>query len=476
MSLRSVLFAGLVVLGAAAAAAAPIRLHPDNPHYFEWRGRPTVLITSAEHYGAVLNADFDYIKYLDTLARDGLNLTRVFSGMYCENPTAFNITRNTLAPAPGRLLAPWARSDVPGGNDGGSKFDLTRWDEAYFRRLRDFVAHADRRGIVVEFTFFCPFYRDDMWRLSPLHADNNVNGLGAVPREAVYTAVRSGGLQAVHEAMVTRIVQALADADNVLWEICNEPYVPKARMVPPEFEHRIADVIVAAERGRPQPRLITQNIANGRKRVENPHPAVSVFNFHYAHPPDTVALNYDLNRVIGDNETGFKGTGDAHYRMEAWEFLLAGGALFNHLDYSFAVGHEDGTYAYPDKTPGGGNAGFRRQMKVLADFMRRLDFIHLRPDPTVVTGGLPPKGRVQALVEPGRQYAVYAKGSPLTTLALDLPPGAYHAEWIEVVTGSVGGPVELTHPGGTAVFTVPHGLTEVALHVRLAPALSPRGR
>lgn len=474
MFLRALLLAGLAALG-GAAAAAPIRLHPDNPHYFEWRGRPTVLITSAEHYGAVLNRDFDYIKYLDTLARDGLNLTRVFSGMYCENPTAFNITRNTLAPAPGRLVAPWARSDVPGASDGGNKFDLTRWDEAYFRRLRDFVAHADRRGIVVEFTFFCPFYRDEMWQLSPLHAANNVNGLGAVPREAVYTADRSGGLQAVHEAMVTRIVQALADADNVLWEICNEPYVPKARMVPLEFEHRIADVIVAAERGRPQPRLITQNIANGRKRVENPHPAVSVFNFHYAHPPDTVALNYDLNRVIGDNETGFKGTGDAHYRMEAWEFLLAGGALFNHLDYSFAVGHEDGTYAYPETTPGGGNAGFRRQMKVLADFMRRLDFVRMRPEPAVVTAGIPPKGRVQALVEPGRQYAVYAKGSPLTTLTLSLPPGDYHAEWIEVVTGTVGGPVELTHPGGPAVFTVPYGLAEVALHVRLAPA-RPSGR
>src|SRR6185436_14171682 len=116
-------------------------------------------------------------------------------------------------------------------------------------------------------------------------------------------------------------------------------------------------------------RMITQNIANGKKLIEQPHAAVSVFNFHYAHPPDAVAMNFALNKVIGDNETGFKGTGDAHYRMEAWEFLLAGGALYNNLDYSFTVGHEDGTFVYPEKQPGGGNAGFRRQMKVLADFM-----------------------------------------------------------------------------------------------------------
>ena len=291
-----------------------------------------MLITSAEHYGALLNLDFDYIKYLDTLARDGLNLTRVFSGAYCENPAAFNITNNTLAPAAGRFITPWARSATPGYANGGNKFDLTRWDDAYFRRLKDLVAHASRRGIVVEFTFFCPFYKDDMWLRSPMHADNNVNGLGGVAREVVYTLDQHGGLLAVQEAMVRKIVSELRDADNILWEICNEPYTGKVRMVTSEWEHRIADVIIDAERSRASggttsPRLISQNIANGRKRIENPHPGVSVFNFHYASPPDAVAMNYGLNKVIGDNETGFKGTGDAHYRMEAWEFILAGGAL-----------------------------------------------------------------------------------------------------------------------------------------------------
>ena len=53
----SVLSAGLV-----QGAGQPIQLHPENPHYFLWRGQPTVLITSGEHYGAVLNADFDYAK------------------------------------------------------------------------------------------------------------------------------------------------------------------------------------------------------------------------------------------------------------------------------------------------------------------------------------------------------------------------------------------------------------------------------
>src|SRR6266498_2832934 len=89
-----------------SSAKIPLSLHPDNPHYFLFRGKPTVLVTSGEHYGAVLNLDFDYRKYLDTLAKDGLNNTRTWSGAYCEAPGDFNIASNTLAPLPDRVHRP----------------------------------------------------------------------------------------------------------------------------------------------------------------------------------------------------------------------------------------------------------------------------------------------------------------------------------------------------------------------------------
>ena len=150
-----------------------IALHPENAHYFMWRGRPAVLITSGEHYGAVLNLDFDYRRYLDTLAADGLNYTRVFSGAYVEPQGAFKIERNTLAPRPGRFLAPWPRSSQPGYPNGGNKFDLARWDDGYFTRLKDFVAYAAEKNIVVELSLFCPMYEEVQWSLSPMNAANN---------------------------------------------------------------------------------------------------------------------------------------------------------------------------------------------------------------------------------------------------------------------------------------------------------------
>jgi hypothetical protein len=159
----------------SSVCAEPLKLHPDNSHYLWFRGKPTVLITSGEHYGAVLNAEFDYGPYLDTLASHTFNLTRTFAGTYREVPGSFKIVNNTLAPNPGKYVCPWARSDTPGAADGGNKYDLNRWDPAYFARLRDFFAAAGKHGIVVELVLFCTFYDDALWTINPMHAANNVN-------------------------------------------------------------------------------------------------------------------------------------------------------------------------------------------------------------------------------------------------------------------------------------------------------------
>ncbi|HEX8531604.1 MAG TPA: hypothetical protein VF646_16345, partial [Cytophagales bacterium] len=126
----------LLLLAAGPLPAQPLAVHPQNPHYFLYGGKPTVLVGSTEHYGAVLNVDFDYRTYLRTLGQDGLNTTRLFTGAYFEVPGAFGIANNTLAPKPDRLTLPWARSTTPGYALGGNKFDLSKWNGAYFDRLK----------------------------------------------------------------------------------------------------------------------------------------------------------------------------------------------------------------------------------------------------------------------------------------------------------------------------------------------------
>ena len=297
----------------APGALPTLRLHPENPRYFLFRGKPTVVITSGEHYGAVLNLDFDYERYLTTLADDRLNGTRIFSGTYVETGGNFGIAANTLDPASGRFISPWARSTTSGYADGGAKFDLTRFDDAYVARLRAVLKEASERGIIVELVLFCPLYEDSMWAVSPMNPANNVNGFPAIRREDVLTLDKSGPLLAVQEAVARHLVEAVAGFDNVYLEICNEPYATK---VPDDWQRHMTTVVANAVKRLPQPVLLSHNIANQGLRVVDPHPAVSILNFHYATPPDTIAWNVNHKRLIGDNETGFRGTADLAYRTE----------------------------------------------------------------------------------------------------------------------------------------------------------------
>ena len=173
-----------------------------------------------------------------------------------------------------------------------------------------------------------------------------------------------------------------------------------------DWQHRIADVIaddgeglLPASTSSPEHR---QRQQEGREAA----PGRVDLQFPLRQPPDAVAENYGLNKVIGDNETGF-GHADDPYRMEAWEFLLAGGGLYNNLDYSFTVGHEDGTFAYPDPARRR-QPEFREQMKVLKDFLYGFDFVRLKPDPSVVKTKLPKDCRCQSWLKAATVCLVFS--------------------------------------------------------------------
>ncbi|MBN2328282.1 MAG: cellulase family glycosylhydrolase [Candidatus Omnitrophica bacterium] len=441
----------------------PIRLHPRNPHYFMFREKPTILITSAEHYGAVLNLDFDYIPYLEALQKDGMNLTRTFSGAYCEKPGEFNIEKNTLAPFPNRFICPWARSEQPGYRFGGNKFDLSSWDDAYFRRLKDFVDEAGKRDVVVELVFFCPFYNPTLWTFSPMNSINNINGYSSVSSTEAY-ALQDVRLTAAQDAMVRKIVEELNPFDNLYYEICNEPYFGGVTF---EWQKHISETIVKAESALPNKHLISQNIANGSAVIDDPNPNVSIFNYHYAYPPEAVAQNYHLNRAIGYNESGFSGRGDDKYRGDAWAFIIAGGGLFNNLDYSFTVEYENGIAG--QNAPGGGSPALRKQLKILQDFMQSFDFIRMKPNHSLLTsirGN--PETRGWALANEGKEYAVYLRKGNKAAVSLQAPQGVYFAEWMNTITGKIDQSLRVNHPGGDITLESPEYVEGIALRIKKA--------
>ena len=472
-----VIVVAVLWLSQGYAAAEPLRLHPQNPHYFLFRGKPTVLVTSGEHYGAVVNLDFKYDVYLDALAADGLNLTRLFVGSYLEKPGDFGIRFNTLAPAPGRVVTPWARSTTDGYAGGGPKFDLDRWDDAYFVRLKDFVAKADARGIVVEVVLFSNWYGKGT--MSPLHPANNINGLDVVAPDAVHT-LANGALLARQEAMVRKLVAELNRSDNVYFEIQNEPDAtsPVKRDIPPvadpkapkqvkvateaslAWQAKVAEWIADQERRLPKRHLIAQNFANNGVEVDVVHPLVSILNFHYAFP-EAVTWNLRHRRPITFDESGFAGPDDSLYRRQAWRFLMAGGAAFSGLDYSFAVGFEKGTAE--NDAPGGGSAALRSQLGVLKRTLDATGLVAMRPDGSVVVSAA--GASTLALSQQGRQYVIYIEGPGKTDLTVRLPGGRYLATWSNARTGRTERQESVTG-GGERLLESPDYVTDVVLTIK----------
>jgi hypothetical protein len=465
------------VVGAENDAAKPIALHPDNAHYLLFRGQPAFLLTSGEHYGAVLNKDFDFIRYLETLKSHGFNLTRTFSGVYREIPGSFGITENTLAPKPESYVCPWARSNMPGASDGHNMFDLMTFDSAYFERLKTFLTEAGKRAIVVELVLFCTIYNDKLWDVNPMKWANNVQGVGNVARDQVYT-LKDKALTDIQEAFVRKIVGELKGFDNLYYEVCNEPYFGG---VTREWNGRMIAVIQDAEKDLPAKHLIAQNIANGSQKIEKPNPGVSIFNFHYAAPPRTLGLNWDLKKPIADDETGFRGKEDLPYRTEAWNFFLAGGAIYSNLDYSYTASKPDGS-AVITTSPGGGGPGLRRQLQILREFLGDFDFVKMSPNNAVIKSGEVKSAKLisgetpevhvtaRALVESGKACAVYVQGGSRIDLTLDIPAGSYRAEWINTKTGKIEKKEDFESAGRERVLESPGYSEDIALRVKRTAA------
>lgn len=474
---------------AGMLCAEPVKTDPANPHYYSFRGRPILLITSAEHYGAVLNKAFNYVAYLDALKANGLNYTRIYPGALFE-PVGKYMTGNTLGPRPSNLILPWARSSEPGYMLGGNKFDLDHWDDAYFARLRDFLHQADERGVVVEICFFNSQY-SDTWPISPLYHENNVQGEGKCDWRAAQS-LTDADVARREEDYVRKITQEANAFDNTILEICDEAAsIGTGITLAGPWVARMADVVIATEKKLPKKHLIAQEVEGpfGGAMDFSADPRFDVVVGQYINGWIAgeaggemggirgLDVKYGVNKPIELNETdyyplNYRGDKIADSRVEAWEFIVGGGAAFNQLNGLFTVENPAGKHPDDEK--------MFAALRHLGEFMGSFEFTKMHPDKPFVAGGLGKDAYYRVLSEPGRQYAVYihhsgerktgsyeaAPGSYGESLVLNLPAGTYQADWVDPASGSVAESKKVEHQGGNLTLIAPKYTIDIALRIK----------
>ena len=441
-----------------------IRLHPENPRYFYYNGKPLVLITATEHYGAVLNRNFSFMPYLDEMANNKLTLTRCFL-LYRELEAIPGNPHSPCKPLAGEYIAPFLRTGPGYATDGYPKFDLERWDPEFFQRLHAFLGEASRRGIIVELTLFHNTHNDLCWDLNPFSVKNNVSGVKDTTWQE-YITMLNPGLWNLQQRYVRKVVQEVNQYDNIYFEICGEPAADiggRAKMREVEkWQVAIRDLIREEEAKLPKQHLIFEMpiypgnfgyqldplLDNKEVNVVNVHSISArcrgkmyplgisyerdlglqflhyLWTSWYEEASKPLVMHEDLVAIGYLCDEGW-----TIHRKRAWTIVFSGGH-YDMIDFSIqARGQERGTPESREK--------IRSWMKHLSELIHSLDFVHSRPlrdfpvakpegtNAATLTIG---KGEWIIYLADSREINEFEYGSPLSgKLVLPLPEGRYEA-------------------------------------------------
>jgi hypothetical protein len=208
---------------------AVLQPHPNNPRYFRDGSGKALYLAGSHTWNNLVDigttdppTGCDFSEYLDFLDRENHNFFRLWTWHHPNTWSAGHYVRPL----------PWPRSGGGKALDGKPRFNLLDFDNDYFSRLYDRVDHARRRGFYVAVMLFeCNMifeevYRDT-WRYSPFVTGNNSNGLelqmsGRNGQLREWVRLENKKVLEIQERYVRRVMDTVANFDNVLYEVANE--------------------------------------------------------------------------------------------------------------------------------------------------------------------------------------------------------------------------------------------------------------
>jgi hypothetical protein len=409
----------------------PLKVSSANSRYFTDSFGRIVYLTGFHTWANLQDADrfdpprrFDFDRYLAYLQYYHHNFIRLWTmeqaNWVPSRPYDFRIEPT-----------PYLRSGPGVALDGKPKFDVSRFNEVYFQRLRERIKVAGEHGMYVSVMLFNGWSVEkkgnrweDPWRGHPLHRENNINGLDGDPRRSgTGSDVHALGDPRIREAQeryVAKVIDAVNDLDNVLFEICNECHDGSV-----EWQYHMIRFVHRVESATPKqhPVGMTAISPTGRHVDLERSPADWISpNINAGYETDPPAAN-GAKVIISDTDHLYGFGGD---RSWVWKSFTRG------LNPIFMDGY-DYAWAYPDSgnTQDATWEDVRRNLGYTADYAARVDLTSMLPRSELSSSGY---CLARTDGQTGAYLAYSPDGAPLT-LDLSASRQPMDLEWFDPKRG-----------------------------------------
>ncbi|MCQ3980637.1 MAG: hypothetical protein DPW09_45095 [Anaerolineae bacterium] len=409
---------------------------------------------------------FDYAAYLDFLVAHNHNFFRLWSWEQTHYAVWDSSPNFTFAQSPYQRTGPGLALD------GLPKFDLNKFDQSYFDRLRQRVIAARDRGIYVAVMLFdgwSPVYpkgsygAQNSWLGHPFHQNNNINGINGDPNNdqsgSETHTMQIGAVRQIQEAYVRKVIDTVNDLDNVLYEISNE-----SDGTATAWQYHFIDYVKGYEATKAKQHPVGMTVEwpggdNGELFASN---------------ADWVSPNGGLDPPVADGSKVIIADTDhlcgiCGNRQWVWKSFLRG------ENPIFMDGNDGANYGWHPEDAQWDS--LRANMGYTLSYAKRINLAAMVPRPDLCSSGyclanpvasgaeylvyLPTGGTVTAILEnfglhSQRLSSIYLSLDSTVTVDLSAASGELSVEWFNPDTGT-------TTPGGTTTggasrnFTAPFG-------------------
>jgi Family of unknown function (DUF6298)/Putative collagen-binding domain of a collagenase len=442
-----------------------------NSHYFKDPHGGALTLNGSQTWNTLQDWGFggppqplDFNAFVSFLAAHGQNFTLLWTveiPRACGLPTTEGASPDiTISPLP------YARTGPGNATDGGLKFDLTKFNQEFFDRLRARTKALNNAGIYAGVYLFTGEFLN-IFRCSndgyPLTQANNINGIddgysgSGKNGTGSISMTAPNAITKIQDAYVEKVIDTLNDLPNVLWIVSEESSSNSLWW----NNHQIAH-IRSYESQKPHQHSIGYAAPIGV-------PDTAIYNSDadwvapaaFLSPVDSCGTGKPACKVnVNDSDHSYYRTiwhdTPQTNRNYAWKNFMNGNQVLFMDPYEVywpwegrnrCISPTRGICAQPD--PRWNN--LRDNLGYILRYSRRLNLVDTAPHPSLSSTGL-----CLAHVAPtGSEYLVYAPDGGAFTVDLSAMPAtrSLSVEWFNPATGKAIAAAKVAAGSSAQTFT-----------------------